>query len=68
MFYNNKILLTLWRLKWIHSVSYREITAVYCKNHIAHKNNLCGQNVQFLLSKPVAHIAATKSYTVNKHA
>jgi len=34
--------------------------AVYCKNHIAHQNTLCGQNVELLLSKPVAHTAATK--------
>jgi len=33
--------------------------AVSYKNHIAHKNKMCGQNVEFLLPKPVA-LAATK--------
>lgn len=40
---------------------------VYCKNHTAHKNTLCGQNVEFLLSKPVVHITATKPSTIHKY-
>jgi hypothetical protein len=26
-------------------LSYTEIVAVYCKNHISHKNTLCGQKL-----------------------
>jgi len=44
----------------INECHMEEKMAVYCKNHIAHKNTLCGQNVECLLSKPVAHIAASK--------
>jgi hypothetical protein len=45
---------------------YREITAVSFEIHTKHVNTLCGQRVEILNIKPVAHEVTARIYGV-KH-
>ena len=46
---------------------YSEIIAVCSQIHTKHTNTLCGQNVELLNVKLVAHTVITEPYKANYH-